>query len=264
MGSITVSEESVAMLESLASKIGEIKTEIDAQINSTIVIYDENKDSLGAHSSDIYALLEDMKTIEEDASKVMNLLSLKISKACMIRKSHIENNRYKSGSSASTSLEVAGFKKDVEGFRGTLDIGSGASGITQLSGAHKEVQKKEGMGYESHHIPSKAALQEFGVNTDEWPTIALTKEDHAKTDSYRGKQRKTTKSVFDGKTSDTYKKETIDMIDRPGGFFELVRDEILNIKEACGDKYDGAIDDYLKNIEEYVSKHGIPQKTNKK
>lgn len=159
-------------------------------------------------------------------------------------------------------FEKESFSTDLHGFAGSLDLGDGEDGIVQLSGRHKEVQKKEPKGYESHHIPSAAALKQFGIDTDQWPTIALTNDDHAKTDSYRGRQRKKFKSFFpDAAQGETYKGESIEMIDTPGGFVRLVEDEILNIKEACGDRYDGAIKQYVAEIERYVQEHGIPKRS---
>lgn len=260
MGSVTVTEEAVAKLNEYSSIIRESNAEIKEECDSLARIFDENKDSLGAHSDSIDALIEEARRIAAEASDTMRNLSLKLTKAAAIRKAHLELDRYSGKSSVGTPSPEASFARDVEGLRGTMDIGPGSAGVQQLSGAHKDVQKQEDSGYESHHIPAQSVLKEYGVDTNEWPTIALTKEDHAKTDSYRGKQKHKTEYIFGGGSTDTYKKEAIDLMNRPGGFFDLVRDEVLNIKAACGDKYDGAIDQYLKRIVEYVQKHGVPTK----
>ena len=260
MGSMTVTEEAVAALKQLSTTILDEMNATDEAYKSLTATYEANSDKLGAHSDSIKALLNDVEYTAKEAFVPLKYLSLKLSKAAALRTVHIETDSYASIHDISPAMEKEGFKTDIAGLRGTLDIGPGAAGVQQLSGAHKDVQKKEEKGYESHHIPSQAVLKEYGVDTNEWPTIALTKEDHAKTDSYRGKQRKTTEYVFSGGKSEPYKKEAAELLGRPGGLFELVRDEILNIKAACGDKYDSAIDEYLKRIVEYVNKHGIPKK----
>ena len=39
---------------------------------------------------------------------------------------------------------------------------------------------------------------------------------------------------------------------------QLIRDEILNIKDKCGNKYNDAIKDYLDILERHIKKNGIP------
>ena len=40
--------------------------------------------------------------------------------------------------------------------------------------------------------------------------------------------------------------------------FELVKIELWNIRDQCGHRYDGAIQQYLDALEEYVNTHGLP------
>lgn len=255
---LAVNEQSVEVLNGLAEQLLEITNVISSETASLKAVYEENQNGLGNHAADIKNLIDDLATNEADAGKLIMKLGLKLKRSAMIRQKHIDNNLYANGTG---SFEVQSFKTDLSGIRSTLDLGAGDSCVQQLAGIHKAVQRNEEKGYESHHIPSAAVLKEFGIDKDKWPTIALTKEDHAKTDSYRHKQLKKYQSIFpDVAESPTYKEQGIELMGEPGGFFQLVRDEVLNIKAGCGDKYDGAIKQYLDEIEKYVEKNGIPKR----
>lgn len=260
-GEWAVTEDSVDELKQLSGALGEVTNNLKNSISTLKDAFEDNASGLGAHSDDIAVLIENMNNLVFDTETIVNKLSFKILKAAAVRQAHIDNNPYYSQDYGGVSLEVASFVTDISGIKSTMSLGAGDSSVKQLAGIHKEVQKNDGPGFESHHIPSAAALKEFGIDTKNWPTIALTKEDHAKTDSYRYKQQRSTEPFFrDAPKNGTYKEESVKLLDRPGGLFELVRDEIYNIREQCGDKYDGAISQYLDQIVEYVKKHGVPNR----
>lgn len=150
--------------------------------------------------------------------------------------------------------------------RETLELTEGDPSVLQLGGFHGDVKKneqKKAGGYESHHIPAQSV---FSVCADELPAIALTKEDHKKTDSYAGKQGHRFKPILPGvQEQGTYKEEVISDIDGGApGFISVVRAEIYNIKDQFGSKYDGALGQYLDALSEYIAKNGIPKTKHKK
>lgn len=256
-----VTEDSVDELKQLSSILDGVTNDLKKSIFTLKDIFEDNADGLGTHSDAIAALIGDMDNLVFDTETLVNKLSFKILKAAAVRQAHIDNNPYYSRDYGGFSLEVASFVTDISGLKSTMSLGEGDSSVKQLAGIHKEVQKNDGAGYESHHIPSAAALKEFGIDTRNWPTIALTKDDHAKTDSYRYKQQRITEPFFpDLPKNGTYKEEAIKLLDKPGGLFELVRDEIYNIRQQCGEKYDGAISQYFDQIMEYVKKNGVPSR----
>lgn len=256
---VHITPEVIEQMKTLAENIAETTEELENTVSSLLSVYEENQDGLGAHSDSILDLLFDLKRIANEAYAPCAKLSLKLVKAAMIRQKHLEDNVY--AGVGGGSREIESFVTDATGLKETMSLGKGDSGTKQLAGPHEQTRKEDGPGYESHHIPSAAVLKQFGIDTDKWPTIALTAEDHAKTDSYRGKQQKKTKSIFpDAPAGGTYKEEATELLERGGGFFELVRDEIYNIREQCGDKYDGAIAKFLDEMVEYVKKHGVPKK----
>ena len=154
---------------------------------------------------------------------------------------------------------VDSFITDINGIKDTMSLSDTNTASVDMAGPYSSLPSSS--EYERHHIPSKAALQKFGVDTDNWPCICLENEDHKMTDSYRGKQKRHTNSFLpDSPKSKSYKEETIDMIDCPGGFADLVRDEIYNIKNACGNKYDHSISQFIDVLCDHIKKYGIPKR----
>ena len=143
----------------------------------------------------------------------------------------------------------------------TLDLSDGDSSFEQIGGSYKDVYNSlkeigKSSEYEVHHIPSRAVQD---ASPRELPSIALTKEDHALTDSFRGRQNSKYESFLpSGYTKLSYRDRCANMIE-DGEYAELVRNEIYNIKMQFGDRYDGAIKEYLENAKEYISKNDVPK-----
>lgn len=149
-----------------------------------------------------------------------------------------------------TIFELESLMKEVE-------FGDGDSSTIQCGGAHKNVQKTvKGQGYESHHIPARSV---FSDKANELPTIAITKEDHKKTTSFKGRMRsKYNPSIPSNIEVKTHKENVQEKIDQ-GLLAEAIRDEIYEIRDAFGDKYDGAIKQYIASMIEYIKKNGTPK-----
>ena len=152
--------------------------------------------------------------------------------------------------------------KQISEIRSTLELQTGDTHIHQLGGSYgtirRWIQENHIVGYEVHHIPSKAAVRNWGT-IYVLPAIALLKEDHAKTDSYRYKSLKKYKSFLpDVVEESSYIEDAKERISAEQ-LFELVKIELWNIRDQCGHRYDGAIQQYLDALEEYVNTHGLPQ-----
>lgn len=145
---------------------------------------------------------------------------------------------------------------DIVSISKDLELTDGDPEISQLGGLHKNVQGQID-GFESHHIPAQSVQD---VNPRDLPTIALSKEDHALTDSYRWKSNREYEPFLpDGLNEHpTYKQEAEEMIDS-GKYMDLVRDELYNIRDTSGHKYDGAIKQYLNELSNMIAKDGIPK-----
>ena len=138
-----------------------------------------------------------------------------------------------------------------------LELGEGDADTPQIGGYHKNVRGKI-PGFESHHIPAQSVQD---GKADELPAIAITAEDHRHTDSYRGKShRKYQPFLPDGaEESESYKQEAEGMIES-GNYVDLVRDEIYNLRDQCGTRYDGAIKQYLNTMAAMIAEKGVPGK----
>ena len=141
---------------------------------------------------------------------------------------------------------------ELNSFFEELDLTDGAENIIQEGGLYKDL--KTHLGYERHHIPS-CAIQE--KNKNYLPAIAMTKEDHALTDSYRWKQNKKTTSLW-GEEFKEYKIEASNKVS-DNEYIELVKAEIFNVVESTGHKYDGGIKAYFQSLYTMIEKDGVPQ-----
>lgn len=148
-----------------------------------------------------------------------------------------------------TVFEIATLKK-------FLDLSSGDFSISQLGGIYRDVKKSvDSALYEVHHIPPQSV---FADDFENLPAIAVLKEDHAKTSSYRGKMNKSYQSYLPGETAAQHKQSVKDLIDQ-GNLAEAIRNEIYEIREVFGTKYDGAIMQYLDAMSEYINQNGMPE-----
>ena len=296
MAEWTVTEEAVQMMTEMSDRLYETIQTIMSESQQLADSFEENEDGLGYHSAAIACLLDEIAETEAAAEAMGFRLVIKVRKAAAVRKAHIEKGY--SGGSPSGPSEAPGTSKpggtaglggtkspaagsaqaegmsqvdpnspeyisyvlhELDTLRDSLELTEGDPEVLQLGGFHGAVRKdveKKAAHFESHHIPSQGALAD---DPDNLPTIAISKDDHQLTDSYAGKQRKRYISLFpDVPPSDAYKAGVIKEI-LEGKFAEIVRDEIYNIREQCGTKYDGAIAQYFDALKRYIEKNGVPK-----
>lgn len=149
---------------------------------------------------------------------------------------------------------------ELRSLKSTLNLSEWDKDAFQAGGSYKEVRARLANanveGYEVHHMPSNAVQN---ASADELPAIAMKAEDHAQTNSYRGRQNSKLQSFLPGGSEGkTYRNETASMIEN-GRYSEVVRDEVYNIKDRLGDKYDAALAEYLDSVIDYVSENGVPE-----
>ena len=92
-----VAEEAISALTTLGASLEELKNKIHSTTQTLKTTYESNSTGLGAHAADILSLLEDMESSEEEASKPVKKLVLKLNRAANIRRQHIDNNGYSQG-----------------------------------------------------------------------------------------------------------------------------------------------------------------------
>ena len=152
--------------------------------------------------------------------------------------------------------------RQISEIRSALQLQTGDTHIHQLCGSYSTIrrwiQKNHIVGYEVHHIPSKAVVCNWGTMYI-LPVIVLLEEDHAKTDCYRYKSLKKYKSFLpDVVEESSYIEDATERISDEQ-LFELIKIELWNIRDQCGHRYEGAIQQCLDALEEYVNTRGLPQ-----
>lgn len=150
------------------------------------------------------------------------------------------------------------FELDV--LENSLALTDGDPAVIQAGGYDKDVKKSvKDTGYESHHIPPQSVFAEKRQNL---PTVALTKEDHALTSSFRWRMLKRYKPYFpDGNTTYSNHKRDIQEHTAQGLLAEMIRNELYEIRKTFGNKYDGAIRQYLAAMRGYIRENGVPEVT---
>lgn len=89
-----VTEEALAAMDTAAKAMEEITEQLKNDIKQLENIFEENEAGLGAHSGDIRALIEELQVIGETASNPVKKLILKMLRSMLIRRKHIEENKY--------------------------------------------------------------------------------------------------------------------------------------------------------------------------
>lgn len=285
---LTVTEQAITALNTTAGQLRDVEKKISNESTVLKACFDEQIDGLGPHAESIRALVEEVEALQRNASGSVNKLVLKLQKAVRIRKNILEKNRYdskgthstvsaqggasgKNGSVSTDSRKTTGPAKlstpaqvsertlfELDVLEADLKLTDGDSSIMQVGGYDSEVTKvTKGSGFESHHIPPQSIFTDQRGNL---PTIAITKEDHKKTSSFSGRMGHRYEPIIPGGNTDhpKHKQSITDSVDQ-GFLAEMIRNEIYEIREAFGSKYDGAIKQYLDAMRDYIKKNGVPK-----
>lgn len=89
-----VTEQAIAAMNNMSAQLQELAVKIHQETEKMKSTFVENQDGLGAHSSDIQSLIEDVEGTEEDATIPVKKLVLKLQRSALIRQKHIETQRY--------------------------------------------------------------------------------------------------------------------------------------------------------------------------
>lgn len=92
--SFAVTEEAIALMNNLSASLEEEMAQINEITKKLRNAFDTNRAGLGAHTEDISNLLDDVESEESDAQKPVKKLVLKLTRASLIRRGHLDNNVY--------------------------------------------------------------------------------------------------------------------------------------------------------------------------
>ena len=219
----------------------------DAGISESARIEDETCEADSERKEISNDISNDIRTLNNGLGQLHKLESYRFGKKA-VEKSISEHNKHIDKNkdllldlSTNEANDNARTIHELQTLRGTLDLTDGDSNVHQKGGRYGDLIKHKPDGYEAHHIPPKSVNNE---NPNDMPAIYLTEEDHAATDSYKGrmksKSNETILNIDDEKNTDSYKNRLTSQISE-GNYAEAFRNEIYEIKDKFGSKYDGAI-----------------------
>lgn len=271
---LALNMHSVAALRTLAA---EIPSAIDNIVYSTerlLSVYRTVSDSLGVHGPDFYDMVLSVKRAQETSSEAIAAVPTLLTTSADKIENYINwhPTHYDSGVDGVTfksyTVEhIVAPAEDVQirqrtvfeitTLKNSLELTEGDSSIVQLGGVYRDVKKiVNSTLYEVHHIPPQSV---FADNFESLPAIAMLKQDHAKTSSYRGRINKTYQPHLPSEVAyPQHKTGTKELIEQ-GLLAEAVRNEIYEIRAMFGSKYDGAIKGYLNSMLEYIRSNGVPK-----
>ena len=94
MAGWAVSEQAIQSLLNMGTQLEALAERIHKETEKLKTTFEENEDGLGAHSSSIASLIEEVEGAEADATIPVKKLVLKLQRAAVIRQQHLDNNRY--------------------------------------------------------------------------------------------------------------------------------------------------------------------------
>lgn len=94
MGSWTVSEAAIAALKQTKESLTETSDAIKKRTASLEQAFEANKQGLGAHASEIAALIEELQAMETEASAPVKKLVLKLHGVSQVRINHVNEDKY--------------------------------------------------------------------------------------------------------------------------------------------------------------------------
>lgn len=139
----------------------------------------------------------------------------------------------------------------------SMELTDGDPAFTQLGGPYSQVKKQlTGTKYEAHHIPPQSVFAE-GLR-DKLPTVAITKDDHGRTSSYRGRMGAKKEPLLPGGPPPQKHKDLVLDALNQGFLPEMVRNEVYEFRRDYGTRYDGGLKQYIEAMIEFVKTNGVP------
>ena len=90
-----VSEEAISAMKGMASRLEELAEQIHKETETLKSAFEDNKEGLGPHFSEIMALIEEVEGSETGAAIQVKKLSLKLQRAAIIRTGVLQSGRYR-------------------------------------------------------------------------------------------------------------------------------------------------------------------------
>ena len=95
--SYTVTEEAVETMNNVSAYFDELISQLQQSINQLQTTFNDNQAGCGAHAESIQALIDYLNMLTQQASNPIKILALKLIKASLKRRDHIDTDNYKKG-----------------------------------------------------------------------------------------------------------------------------------------------------------------------
>ena len=95
--SMNVTQESIAALKTMSTRLQELQKDLQAGASSLEAAFNENKDGLGAHSTSILTLIQELKKYTGDVagpSGPVKKLVKRLQVSADVRQKHIDTDHY--------------------------------------------------------------------------------------------------------------------------------------------------------------------------
>lgn len=130
-----VTEQAIAALNNMSAQLQVLASQIHRESEMLKSVFEDSQDGLGAHSDDISEVIQSVELTEQDGSRPLAKLQLKLNRAALIRQKHIEENRYNNNTAGTNN-------GDMSGVGATVAVVAIAAGIGAVSHAiAREVTK---------------------------------------------------------------------------------------------------------------------------
>lgn len=93
-----VTEQAIAAMNNMSAQLQELVTRIHQETEKIKSTFEDNQEGLGSHSGEILELINNVEITEQEGSKPVAKLQIKLRRAVLIRQKHIDENKYGSGS----------------------------------------------------------------------------------------------------------------------------------------------------------------------
>lgn len=147
-----VTEQAIAAMNNMSAQLQELASKIHQESEKIKSIFEDSQDGLGTHSGDISKLIQSVELAEQDGSRPLAKLQLKLNCAALIRQKHLEENRY--GNNAGDRTVAATVSSS-----GSAGMAAGV-GVSPSTATFQAATQSEHKSYISSYEGGIAAVQE--------------------------------------------------------------------------------------------------------
>lgn len=136
-----VTEQAIAAMNNMSAQLQELASKIHQESEKMKSVFEDTQDGLGTHSGGIAELIQSVELAEQDGSRPLVKLELKLNRAALIRQKHLEENRYGNNADGTSNGEKSSIGAAVA--VAAIAAGIGAVGSAIAGQATKIVSNQE-------------------------------------------------------------------------------------------------------------------------